>query len=56
MTTSHKCAIIPHKGSEAAYANCFCDDDAFILRQLQGYVEEFFDGLGGPKPEYVWTA
>lgn len=31
----------------------FCDDDAFILRQLQGYVDEFFDGLGGPKPEYV---
>lgn len=31
----------------------FCDDDPFILCQLQAYVKEFFINLGGAEPEYA---
>lgn len=31
----------------------FCDDDPFILQQLQNYVKDFFANLGGPEPEYA---
>lgn len=31
----------------------FCDDNAVILRQLTGYVTEFFSELGGIEPEFA---
>lgn len=31
----------------------FCDDDPLILAQLQKYVTEFFNSLGGPPPEFA---
>lgn len=31
----------------------FCDDDLKILEQLQKYVREFFEDVGGPLPEFA---
>lgn len=31
----------------------FCDDDPFILQQLQSYVKEFFTNVGGQAPDYM---
>lgn len=31
----------------------FCDDDRMVLEQLQSYVAEFFQSLGGRPPEYA---
>ena len=30
----------------------FCDDDPDVLVHLQGYVESFFEHIGGVRPEY----
>ena len=31
----------------------FCDDDSDVLAQLQGYVAEYFQRIGGKEPEYA---
>ena len=31
----------------------FCDDDSVITQQLQSYVKDYFESIGGIQPEYA---